>query len=257
MPPGFRAALLVVATGVPACQVAIADDGPAATPYRPSVSTPATLSAPGYLEFEAGLQVDGRGVTQVQSVPFTVKLAFSPDWGIRVGGDALVRQSDAAGGHQTGVGDTSIVLKRRFAIGADSAFGLEAGVTLPTGADGITSGKADWSLNGIYSADLGAWHTDINLVATRVGAADAGVDRTQWLWAAALSRSVGGNWGAVGEVSGTRQHGADATDQLLLAASYNVSSALVLDGGVARSLRGGPANRSLFAGFTLLGPRLF
>ena len=72
--------------------VAHADDsgGPAVVPYRPSVSTPAQLSAPGYLELEAGgLRATGpdRGVART-TLPYTLKLAFTPDWGVRVGGDA-------------------------------------------------------------------------------------------------------------------------------------------------------------------------
>jgi hypothetical protein len=35
---------------------AFADDSPSVTPYRPSVSTPAALSAPDWLEIEAGGQ---------------------------------------------------------------------------------------------------------------------------------------------------------------------------------------------------------
>ena len=34
---------------------AVAVDAPSVTPYRPSVSTPAALSAPGWLEVEAGV----------------------------------------------------------------------------------------------------------------------------------------------------------------------------------------------------------
>ena len=35
-----------------------AEDQPSVTPYRPSVSTPAILSAPGWIELEAGIQRD-------------------------------------------------------------------------------------------------------------------------------------------------------------------------------------------------------
>ena len=39
-----------------AASCANAEGEPAATPYRPSVSTPATLSEPGWLEMELGVQ---------------------------------------------------------------------------------------------------------------------------------------------------------------------------------------------------------
>ena len=233
-------------------------DAPSVTPYRPSVSTPAALSAPGWLEIEGGALLS-RGATDTRrdSLPYTLKLAFSPDWGVRVGGDAWVRQTDPAGQRISGAGDTSIVLKRRFAVDDASAFGLEAGATLPTGRRAISSGKSDLSLNAIYSADIGAYHTDLNLVTTRVGAVDAGVSRMQTLWAASLSKSISERWGVVGELSGTHQRGVAGTSQLLLAASYNVSKSLTLDAGFAHSLRSGVPDRSFFTGLTVLGPRLF
>jgi len=234
------------------------DEQPSVTPYRPSVSTPAALSAPGWLEFEAGaLRERESGLARRDSLPYTIKLAFTPDWGVRMGGDAWIRQRDDTGQSTSGGGDTGVVLKRRFAVDDASAFGLEAGATFPTARHGLGSGKADTALVGIYSADLGAYHTDLNLGLTRVGAVDPGAGRIQTLWAASLSRSFLERWGVVGEFSGTRQRGVDSTSQFLLAASYNVSKALTLDAGFARSLRSGVADRSLFAGLTLLGPRLF
>lgn len=89
-----------------------ADEPPAVTPYRPSVSTPAALSAPGWLEVEAGaLRVRGAGDTRRESLPYTLKLAWSEDWGVRLGGDAWVRQIDDGGQRTSGGGDVGIVLK--------------------------------------------------------------------------------------------------------------------------------------------------
>ena len=243
-----------------ASQAALADDTePSTTPYRPSVSTPAALSAPGWLEIEAGYEHDHGGAgARRDSVPTTFKLAFSPDWGIRIGQEAWVRQSDDSG-RRSGIGDTSIVLKRRFEINEKQAFGIEAGVTVPTGRRGIGSGsgKPDYGINAIYSADIGDWHTDLNLVATRLGQTDPGASRGQLLWAASLSRALNDQWGVVGEFSGTHERGAENTSQFLLAASYNLNKRLTLDAGAARSLRGGAPVWSAFTGFTWLAARLF
>ena len=235
------------------------DAAPSVTPYRPSVSTPAALSAPGWLEVEGGLlRVPGAGGARRDSVPVTLKLAFTPDWGVRFGGDAWVRERDSSGARLSGVGDSVVVLKRRFALDEASAFGLEGGATLRTGRSGIGSGSSDYSLNGIYSADFGGdWHTDLNLVATRIGHSDPGAGRVQTLWAASLSRTLGDRWGVVGEFSGTHQRGVEGTAQFLAAASYNISKSLVLDAGVAHSVRAGSAGWSLFTGFTVLAARLF
>lgn len=238
--------------------IAAADDEPAAVPYRPSVSTPAALSTPGWLEIEAGLLHEHNGSHAYRdSVPATLKLAFSPDWGVRVGADAWVRQRDDAGTRLSGIGDTAVVLKRRFAVDDASAFGLEAVVVLPTARRGLGNSHAAYGVNGIYSADFGRWHTDINLAATRAGAVDAGTSRIQWLGAAALSTALDDRWGVVGELSGTNQRGVDSTRQLLVAASYNVSKHLVLDAGAARSLRSGTPTWSAFTGFTWLAGRVF
>ena len=219
-----------------------ADDGkPAATPYRPSVSTPAQLSAPGWLEVEGGVWRQLGNDTHRDSLPWTAKLAFSDDWGIRVGGEAVVRQTDELGQTLSGNGVTGIVLKRRFAVNEQSAFGLELGATLPTGRSGIVSGKSDTALNAIYSADLGDWHTDINLVAIYLGAPDAGTSYLQTVWAAALSRPLNDALGLVGEFSGTHQSGAVSAAQFLFGASYGVTKSLVLDAGMARRVSGGAA----------------
>jgi len=216
------------------------------------------LSAPGYLELELGGQREyDSGGSRTGSVPYALKLAFTPDWGVRLTGDAWLQQRDAAGENSSGIGDTGVVLKRRFAVDDASAFGLEAGVKFPTAHSSPGSGKSDASLLGICSADIGAYHTDLNLGFTRVGAVGPGVAHGQVLWAAALSRSFLQRWGAVGEVSGTQQSGAKSTSQVLLAATYNIAKTLTFDAGFAHSLRSGVSDHSLFAGLTVLGPRLF
>ena len=251
------AAMLLAGLLAPAIAAAD-DDEPSAVPYRPSVSTPAALSTPGWIEIEAGLlhEHDGSPASR-DSVPATIKLAFSPDWGVRVGADAWVRQRDDAGHRTSGIGDTAAVVKRRFAVDDANAFGLEAAVVLPTARRGLGEGQAAYGVNGIYSGDFGRWHTDINVVATRSGDVDAGTSRLQWLGAASLSTAIDERWGVVGELSGTNQQGVDATRQLLVAASYNVSKRLVLDAGAARSLRSGTPVWSAFTGFTWLAGRVF
>ena len=233
------------------------DEKPAATPYRPSVSTPAQLSAPGWLEIEGGLWRQLGSGAQRNSLPWTAKLAFSDDWGVRVGGEAWVRQTDELGQTLAGNGLTGVVLKRRFAINEQSAFGLELGATLPTGQSGIVSGKTDTDINAIYSADLGDWHIDLNLTAIHLGAPDPGTSNLQTLWAAALSRPLNDALGLVGELSGTHQSGAGSAAQFLFATSYSVTKSLVLDAGVARRVSGGAPTWQAVAGLTWVAVRLF
>lgn len=236
-------------------------DDPAVVPYRPSVSTPAQLSAPGWLELEAGaLRAGGpeHGASRT-SIPYTLKLAFTPDWGVRVGGEAWVRQVDGDGSSAiTGAGDTSLVLKRRFAVSEATAWGLELGETFATGGPTLGLGHAATTVNGIFSSDFApGWHTDINLNETRLGAA-AG-QPSGWLtgWAAAFSRQLDERWGAVGEFSGTHETATPNTAQFLVAASYAVSNAAVLDFGAAAGLTRASAHNQVFAGITLRLGRLF
>jgi hypothetical protein len=236
-----------------------ADDLPSVTPYRPSVSTPAALSAPGWLEIEAGVQSSrADDPARRDTLPYTLKLAFTPDWGIRIGGDAAVHQVAADGSSLSGGGDTIVVLKRRFAVNEASAFGLELGAKLPTAAAGLGSGHTDVDVNGIYSSDFAeGWHTDINLVATHIGEVDAGVRRWQESWASALSRNLTEQWGVVGELSGTRQTGTASTAQALVAATYTISRAVTLDIGVSRGLSPASGTWSVFSGITFLAAQLF
>ena len=253
----LRAGLACAALAL--CSAARADDSTSVTPYRPSVSTPAALSAPGWLEVEAGVQSSrADDPARRESLPYTLKLAFTPDWGIRIGGDAVVHQVGADDSSVRGGGNTTVVLKRRFALNDASAFGLESGAKLPTARAGLGSGHTDIGLNGIYSTDFGDnWHTDINLLATRLGGADSGVSRWQNGWAAALSRNVTERWGVVGEFSGTHQGGNASTTQALVAASYSVSKGVTLDIGVSKGLNAASGSWSMFSGVTFLAAHLF
>ena len=231
---------------------------PPVTPYRPSVSTPAQLSAPGWLEGEFGLLRARSDSASRDSAPFTLKLAFTPDWGIRLGGEALVREDLSPSGFHYTIGDTAIVLKRRFGVGADgdwgvlknTAFGLEGGVIAPTGRDGI--GQTAYTVNTIFSADLGAWHSDSNVYGTRLTLVDRGIGRWQQGWASSLSHAIGEHFSVEGELSGTRQRGTRDTAQVLASGSYVLSSGSVVDFGMARSLQRLGATTQLFGGITMM-----
>ena len=254
----FACAALAGAASVHAAD-APDDGGPAVVPYRPSVSTPAQLSAPGYLELEAGgLRTTGPdGGTSRVTLPYTLKLAFTPDWGVRIGGDAWVRQAEPGDAH-SGSGDTSVVLKRRFAVSDATAWGLELGEKFATAGSTLGSGHADTTVNAIFSSDFApAWHTDLNLNETRLGVPSGQPREWQTGWAAAVSRTLSDTWGAVGEFSGTHQVGTPNTAQFLVAASWNESPAAVFDFGVAHGLNDASPHFQVFAGVTVRLAKLF
>ena len=242
---------LPLAMLAPPLQAQQADAADAILPYRPSVASPAQLSVPGQLEFEVGGLATKTGATRRASLPYTFKLAFTPAWGVLLEGEAAVRARDATGRRETGVGDTTLVLKRAFLLDSATALGLELGWKLPTAKNAIGSGKSDLSLNGIVSRDLGVVHMDANLGATRLGASDPGTGTVQTGWAASFSTPVSARWGATAELSGTRLRGAPATAQLLLAATYSPTPRLAIDVGMARGLTGASADWSLFSGLVV------
>jgi len=220
-------------------------------PYRPSVASPAQLPSPGQLELELGALSTKTDQSRRASLPYALKLAFTPQWGMLVEGDALVRVRDGDSPGASGVGDTSLVLKRAFLLDSATALGLELGWKVPTARDSIGSGKRDISLNTIVSRDLGTVHLDANLNATHLGAPDTGTGSTQTGWATSFSMPVNERWGATAEVSGTRTRGVPATAQLLLAATWSVTPRLAIDIGAARGLTGASPDWSLFSGFVV------
>ncbi|GAB3468620.1 hypothetical protein GCM10027321_37150 [Massilia terrae] len=227
-----------------------AQEGPAITPYRPSVSTPAQLPAPGQLEFEFG-NLSSRGTDpRTDSLPYTFKLAIDKDWGVLLGGSAYVRQR-GAGQDANGIGDTALTLKRAFIVNDTTAYGLELTTKIPTAKDTIGSGKSDWTINAIYSHDAGDLHMDVNVNETRLGAPQPGAARIQTGVSASFSTPVTERWTANWELSGIANPGAPSTAQLLLAGVYMPSKRLEFDAGFTRGLTSATPHWSLFAGFVV------
>ncbi|MGZ3254334.1 MAG: transporter [Burkholderiaceae bacterium] len=232
--------------------IAFADEEAGVTPYRPSVSSPAQLPVAGQLELEyGGLSSKTDGMRR-NSLPYLLKLAFNKDWGILFGGEAYVSQKDDATGLRArGLGDTNLVLKRAFLIDDTTAFGLELGAKIPTAKDSLGSGKADYSLNTIFSKDISKVHMDANLNFTRYGAVDVGTARTQTGLSSSFSVPVSDRWGVTAELSGTHRNGAPNTAQFLTAATFSPSKRLTIDMGVARGLTSASPDWSLFTGVVM------
>jgi hypothetical protein len=233
------------------------DDDPSVTPYRPTVSNPADLPAPGFLEAEFGGQRTlGEDHSRNSAAPWLLKYAFDENHGLLLGGNAYVSAQAPGAVQQAGVGDTSLEWKQRFPISEKTAFGIEAGVIAPTAERTLGAGKPVWLVNGIFSADLGALHLDLNLGNAHASAHDANVSPWQTTWAAAISWPLSAAWGAAFELSGTHQRGNATTSQGLIAVDYNLSHRVSLDTGVAYGLTSAAHDRSLFAGATVLLGRL-
>jgi hypothetical protein len=251
----MRRALILASLALP-CIAAHAQDEAVVTPYRPSVSTPAQLPAPGQLEFELGALSTRGADPRSDSLPYTFKLALDKDWGILLGGSAYVRQR-GAGQDAQGVGDTTVTLKRAFIVDDASAFGLELTAKAPTASHTLGSGKSDWTVNTIYSRDVGDLHVDANVNETRLGAPDPGAARFQTGASVSFSAPLDGHWSANWELSGSVNPGAPSIAQALLAAVYMPSKRLAFDAGLTRGLTSATPHWSLFAGFVVPLARLW
>jgi hypothetical protein len=229
-----------------------ADDQPAVVPYRPSVATPADLPAPGWPEVEAGAHAaQGGGAAHSNSTPVTFKLAWDEHWAVLVGTDGREWQRAYDGSTASGLGNTTLAVKRRWPVDAGLALGADVGVSLPTAGRALGSGGTDWMLNAIASVDRPGLHVDLNLAGTRFGAADTGQGRWQGGWALAGSHPLDGRFAVTGELSGLAQRGSTASMQGLVALSYSASRALVLDVAAAAGLSRAAPGWQLMAGMTV------
>lgn len=242
----------------PGAACAEEDEPPSVTPYRPTVSNPAALPVPGWLEVEFGTnrQTPGDG-SRLTSFPFLMKYAFSPDFGITVGGDSHVSLVDADGKRTTGRGDTTLLFKHRWQVpdSKEDAFGLEWGVKAPTARDEFGSGRSDYIVNGIFSTEWRGNTVDFNLSATNLGRVDSG-SRDQLGWAVAASREVSPGWWLAGELSGSARRGATGQGQALVALAYSVSERVTLDAGLAVGVTRAAADRNVFLGVSILLAKL-
>lgn len=245
-------AILAIAAWVAAGSLAAADL-PEVTPYRPSVSNPARLSAPGVLEGEFGWarHRDRSEETSATRFDYLFKYAFTEDIGILLGGDAYVAARDADGLRVSGVGDTDVILKLHRALSEQTAVGVEVGARLRTAKKGVGSEKTDYSVVGMASREAGAYEINLNVGVLRLGQAPAGESRTELGWALEVGRQIASKWDATVELSGNGREGTKATSEFLAAVAYKVSRRLVLDAGFSRGLSEGNS-WTVFAGLTTM-----
>ncbi len=229
---------------------------PNATPYRPTLSNPAQLSAPGYFEMEMGWQSLKEKTTDDYrlTVPYLFKLAFSEYIGLIVGGDALIINDFDQGSTLAGFGDLSPLLKLNVPLPfhSQSALGLEMGAKLPTAPQTVGSQQTDYLVTGIYSIGMGSLGIDLNLGYTRLGGAPSGEGKNQLFWAASTAYGLTKQLSVAGELAGTVRRNVKPFTQFLTSTSYFFSPRIVGDAGIAFGLNGASQEWTLFAGMTIL-----
>jgi hypothetical protein len=222
------------------------------TPYRPTVSNPAELSALRHLEVEFGAQSTQPGMAvERNSLPFTLKYPFAEQWGLLVGSEAWIR-SRSEEETISGFGNTSVLLKHYYPINPTLAVGFEAGASLPSARQSLGDGRTDYIGNLIVSQDISDLRIDVNAGVTRRGFKEEDLDRYRYNWAIAASHPLTERWAIAGEFSGVLAKQQKPTSQFLGALNYLMTPQLMLDFGGTIGIASATDDYGVFAGFALL-----
>jgi hypothetical protein len=218
------------------------------TPYRPTVSNPAELSALKHLEVEFGLQANQPWRNEERtSLPFLLKYPFHKNFGLLVGGEAWINQESS-----TGYGNTSLLLKYYLPLSSTLAIGFEGGAVLPSAKQPLGQGRTDWLGNFIISQDIADLRIDLNAGVIRQGYHETQHDQYKYSWALAASHPLTENLGIAGEFSGFLGQDQAATSQWLMALDYQVSRLLIIDFGGSVGLTDASDDYGVFTGFSVL-----
>lgn len=241
-----------------------ARDPHAVQPERPTVATHAYTVAPGWLEIEAGVEIDRYADRSTGgSGPVVVKVGLARRLQLDIEA-SLVRP---AAGNTVGIGDLAVGLKWRIAERAP-VFGdltVIPSVKLPTApaSSGLGTGTTDVGLVLVSSRQLGPVEMDLNVGYTVRGGPDALAPRTSSLWTASVGGPVAGALGWTAELYGypgtSGPAGSAPIVALLGGPTLLARPWLAFDAGVIVPLTG-PQPRALYCGMVynvgrLWGPR--
>jgi hypothetical protein len=247
---------LLIAPALAAAQD-LPQEEPEANPGRPTVSTPATLTPVGYLQFETGvLGAEHSGeFSNRTSIEETIKFAISRRLQFVVQSEPVVR-SDIGPSMTTDAGPVSLGTQIILLPSAERrpTVSLSYFRTVYDGtAPDLDIGSSRNSLVLLISGDIHKLHVDTNYMFNEeIG---PGAHRLQLGQTLSLSHPVAGKLGFTGEVWHFTQpflkgHAAG----LLLAPTWSINKRLVLDAGFSHGLTATSTRWEFFAGFTYLMP---
>ncbi len=248
--PGLAAGLLALLP--PAAAAQEPRDPHAVQPERPTVATHAYTVAPGWLEIEAGVEVDRyAGGADGGSVPVVLKLGLAS----RAQLDVDVTGLRPPQGGTTGVGDLALALKVRVLERAPvlGDVSLEPSLKLPTAptTTGLGTGTTDVGLLLISSHDLGPVSMDLNAGLVRRSGDGARVPRSATVWTASFGGPAAGAVGWVAELYGYPGTAGPAGQRPIVALlggpTLLARAWLAFDAGIIVPLAG-PQPRALYAG---------
>jgi hypothetical protein len=238
-------------------EAATEPDAPVANPGRPTVSTPATLTPVGYLQFETGelSAWTSPGVSLQTNLNEVVKFAVAPRVQLLAGFEPVAHSrvgsmsSNDAGGVSLGVQTVLFPGEGTKPTIAASYFHSVYGGTAPD----LDIGSSTNSLLLLASADVKKFHYDVNAYFNEV--VSDPVRRAQFGQSLSVSRPLSAKFGLSGEIWRFTQpflHGNAVGN--LWALSYTANKDLVFDGGFDHGLTSTSTHWEVFAGFTYLLP---
>jgi hypothetical protein len=232
-------------------------DDPVANPGRPTVSSSATLTPVGYLQFETGYQyaTDSPEFSSQSSLNEVVRLSLTRRFQL-LAADGPFAHSRLAGQSSNGTGGVSLGAQGVLYEGegvrptvALSYFRQVYGGDTPD----LDMGSANNSAILLLSADVKGFHYDVNFLFNEV--VQNAVHRMQFGQTLSVSHSLHGKFGVSGEIWRFTQPflRSNAVGNLW-ALNYNLRKNLVLDGGFNRGLTSTSTRWEVFTGFTYLLP---
>jgi hypothetical protein len=258
MKPSFALFFLIYALlARPVAAQSQTEDGPEANPGRPTVSTPATLTPVGYLQFESGFTGAGN------SPEFTSRYSFNEVMKLSVIPRVEFLASAEPVAHSTAEGTTTNRVADVF-LGAQYVLyqGKGAKPTLAVsyfhrvydgGAPEFDFGSPSNSLLFLASADVNGFHYDANVFLTEL--VEEPVRRAQFGQSLTISHPFLKRFTLSGEIWHFTQpfRRSNALGNLW-AVSYTARKTLVFDVGFNHGLTGSSTQWEVFAGFTYLLP---
>ena len=248
---------LGVAMVAAAQQEAAPREEPAANPGRPTVSTPATLTPTGYLQFESGFLAAWHSPEFSSQQSLNEVLKFSVSRRIELlAASGPVAHSRVASQAANAAGDEFLGVQGvvHQGEGAQPTVALSYFRRIYSGvAPNLDIGSARNSMLLLVSADVKGFHYDNNYFFNEV--IDSAIHRAQFGQTLSVSHPLGGKFGISGEIWHFTQPflRSNAVGNLW-ALNYNARKNLVLDGGFNRGLTSTSTRWEAFAGFTYLLP---
>lgn len=237
---------------------------PTVNPYRPTVTDPASLTFPGYLEMEVGgaAQHGGEQSKRAFSTPIVLKLTTNSkrlEYHVLLGG--YNEQTTPDGTHLSGRGDVTPGLQYLIVAQSPRTYDLAARLEykIPTANQGLGTGKTDYDLLLLASKDYNkTLHGDYNLGIYRQGRMSGQGFATQYLASGVLNTKISKTLTLQDELYSYSGNSEGSTIvSTLHAIGYQPSRVLAFDAGIDIGISHAAPRYTLLFGSTFFVGRLF